>query len=130
MLEGKVAVKELRQGWNRRPGERELGANQRVVLPPAGPASATCSTTRAANAVKWREGVLEIQDQPLAEVLDELTRYTDQRIVIRDPRVAKLRVGGALSVRDVRVALARLEKLAPLRVVEHGGTFTLNYRTE
>ena len=44
--------------------------------------------------------------------------------------VAQLRVGGALSVRDVRVALGRLEKLAPVRVVETDDTFTLDYRNE
>ncbi len=81
-------------------------------------------STRAANAVRWREGYLEIEDQPLAAVLDELTRYTDQRIVIRDPCVARFRVGGVVSVRDVRSALARLEKVAPLRVEEHDGRFT------
>ena len=37
----------------------------------------------------------------------------------------QIRVVGVLSVRDVRVALARLEKLAPLRVEKRGDTFTL-----
>jgi transmembrane sensor len=80
--------------------------------------------------VKWREGVLVIDNQPLAEVVDELSRYTDQRIVINDPRIAGLHTGGAVSVRDVHVAFDRLEELAPVRVEEHDGTFTLNYRTE
>ena len=129
VIEGKVAVKELGQGEGRPAWQRELVANQRIVYRPLGLMRDVQQTT-AASAVKWREGVLEIQDQPLSEVLDELTRYTDHRIVIRDPRVAQLRIGGALSVRDVRVALARLEKLAPLRVAESGDTYTLDYRTE
>lgn len=129
VIEGKVAVKELGQGEARPAWQRELTANQRIVYRPLG-LMRDVQETQAASAVKWREGVLEIHDQPLSEVLDELTRYTDQRIVIRDPRVAQLRVGGVLSLRDVRVTLARLEKLAPLRVAESGDTFTLDYRTE
>lgn len=128
VVEGKVAVKELGEGAARPAWQRELAANQRIVYRRLGLMRDV--EPAAGSAVKWREGVLEIQDRPLPEVLDELTRYTDKRIVIRDPRVAQLRVGGALSVRDVRVALARLEKLAPLRVVESGDTLTLDYRNK
>ncbi len=126
VVEGKVTVKELGRGETRPTWQRELKANQRIVYRPLG-LMRDVQDTEAGSAVKWREGVLEIHDQSLPEVLDELTRYTDRRIVIRDPRLAQLRVGGALSVRDVRVALGRLEKLAPLRVVESGDTFTLDY---
>jgi transmembrane sensor len=126
VVEGKVAVKELGRRGTRPAWERELSANQRIVFRPLG-LMHDVQEASAASATKWREGVLEIHDQPLPEVLDELTRYTDQRIVIRDPRLTELRVGGAVSIRDVRVALGRLEKLAPLHVVDSDGTFTIDY---
>jgi transmembrane sensor len=129
VLEGAVAVSERGKSRAQPAWQRRLSANQQITYRPLGLLN-DVHETAAEKAVKWREGVLEIQDQPIAAVLDELTRYTDQRIVIRDPRIADFRVGGALSVRDVRVALARLEKLAPLDVEESGGTFTLDYRTE
>lgn len=129
VLEGTVDVREHGQGNARPAWQRKLTANQQIAYRSLGLLD-DVHATRAEKVVKWREGVLEIQDQPIADVLDELTRYTDQRIVIRDPRIAEFRVGGALSVRDVRVALTRLEKLAPLDVDESGGTFTLDYRPE
>jgi transmembrane sensor len=129
VIEGKVAVRELAPQDERPAWEREVGANQQIVYRPLG-LMRDVHPAAAATAVKWRDGVLELKDQPLSEALDELTRYTDQRIVIRDPRIAELRVGGAVSVRDVRAALARLEKLAPVRVVESGGTYTLDYETK
>jgi len=129
VLEGAVDVRERGKSNARPAWQRRLSANQQITYRPLGLLD-DVHETAAEKAVKWREGVLEIQDKPIAEVLDELTRYTDQRIVIRDPRIAEFRVGGALSVRDVRIALARLQKLAPLDVEESGGTFTLDYRNE
>ena len=129
VIEGKVKVKELGQGEQHPAWQRELTANQRIVFRPLG-LMRDVQETKAESAVKWREGIFEIKDQPLSEFLEELTRYTDQRIVIRDPRIAQLHVGGAFSVRDVRKTLTRLEKLAPLRVAESGDTFMLDYRTE
>jgi transmembrane sensor len=85
--------------------------------------------TQAEDSVRWRTRNYYFENQPVEAVLDELTRYTDQRIVIRDPRIADLRINGALSTRDVRIALERLQKLAPVAITESGDTFTLAYQT-
>lgn len=42
----------------------------------------------------WRKSTLYFQDQPLGEVVDELTRYTTSRIVIKDEALRQLPVGG------------------------------------
>lgn len=130
VLEGSVRVREYGQGGD--PGseaawERELHANEQIAYRSTG-LMRDVHTTIALNAIKWREGILEMRDEALPDVLDELTRYTDRRIVISDPRLAELRLGGALSLRDVRVALGRIQKLAPVAVKENGSTFTLDYR--
>jgi transmembrane sensor len=129
VLEGSVSVHERSQGRDQSAWQRRLSANEQIVYRPLG-LLGDVRQTSAEKAVKWREGVMEIQNQPLPEVLDELTRYTDQRIVIRDPVLNELRIGGVLNVRDVRVALARLQKLAPVEITESGGTFTLAYQTQ
>lgn len=60
-------------------------------------------------------------------MLEELTRYTDKRIVIRDPRIARMPIGGSLSTRDVRAALNRIAELEPsIRVQEENGQYTLS----
>lgn len=129
VLEGLVDVHERVAGNDRPAWQRNVGANQQIVYRPLG-VLRDVRDIPAGRSVKWREGLMEIQDQPLPEVLEELTRYTDQRIVIRNPLLNQLRVGGVLPVRDVRVALARLQKLAPVSVTENGNTFTLDYQTE
>ncbi len=106
-----------------------LTANQQVAYSSMG-LTQPVRKLDAAKVMRWREGVIEIFDEPLPNVLGELMRYTDQRILIRDPRLAQLRLGGALSTRDVRAALGRLEKLAPIAVTESGNGFTLDYREE
>ncbi len=65
--------------------------------------------TVAQNSVKWRSGFLQFEGTPLSEVVEELSRYTDQPIKIRDPSIVGVRVGGALQTRDVRSALEHLK---------------------
>ena len=84
-----------RMAWH-----RELHANQQVMYRSKGLIQ-DVSAVDASSAVKWREGVLEIADKPLPQVLDELRRYTDERIVIRDWRLKEIKVGGIMSIRDV-----------------------------
>jgi transmembrane sensor len=107
---------------------RTIHANEQIEYRPIGLVREPHDTV-ALKAVKWRSGVMEFKDEPLVNVLDELTRYTDQRIVIRDPRLAQLPIGGQFSTRNVRGALARLEKVAAVEVTETNGTFTLDYRS-
>ncbi len=129
VLEGKVEVQELEQSSGRSAWQRELHPDQQITYRPIGLIRDVHATT-ALNVVKWREGLLQFEDQPVSSVLDELTRYTDQRILIRDPRIAQKRIGGALSIRDVRGALARIREIAPeVAVTEREGTFTLDYRS-
>lgn len=79
----------------------------------------------------WREGLLSFPFTPIEDVVDEMSRYTNQRIIIKDPRIAQLGFGGALSARDTRAALARLERLTPeIVVTENDGAFTLDYRSD
>jgi len=128
VLEGTVDVQELGQGRQRPAWKRELHAGERIVYRPIG-LIRDVHTTDALEAVKWRDGVLQLANEPLEEVLEELTRYTDRRIVIRDPRIATMPIGGALPTRDVRAALKRIEALEPsIIVTEQGGQFTLSLR--
>jgi transmembrane sensor len=130
VLEGTVDVQELGQASARPAWKRELHAGERIVYRPIG-LIRDVHPTDALDSVKWRDGVLRLANEPLEDVLDELTRYTDRRIVIRDPRIAKLTIGGALPTRDVRAALKRIEDLEPTIIVtEQGGQFTLSQRPE
>src|SRR5262249_12347640 len=84
----------------------------------------------ARKSIRWVDGELEVFDDPLSDVVAELARYTDHRIVASDPRLSQVHVGGVLSVRDVESALHTLQESSPLQVARNPTTreYTLSYR--
>jgi transmembrane sensor len=129
VFEGKVTVNEAPKKGVRREWRRDLKANEQLVYKPQGLLRDVQSAVdQSQNLLGWRKGVVEFTDMPLPEALDELSRYTDQPIVIRDPRLAELRVGGTFNIRNIKDALLRLEILAPVRVSQSGEGYALEYR--
>jgi transmembrane sensor len=129
VLEGTVEVRGFGRGANRPEWVRRVKANQQIEYRSIGLVGEP-RETNPLTAVKWRSGLLQIPEEGvlLPVVLDELTRYTDSRILIRDPRLAEVRVGGTFSTRDVRGALQNLRTVAPIEVYESAGLYTLDYR--
>lgn len=128
VIEGKVAVTDHDNGGNAK-WSRQLSRNQQMQYPAAG--TPLVRNTVASKAVRWRRGELEIEDDPLSDVIAELSRYTDQRIILLDdPRLSRLHVGGVLSVLDIDSALALLESREPIKVIRNPskGEYTLAYR--
>jgi transmembrane sensor len=123
VLEGTVEVHGLGDAaWT-----RTLNVNEQLAYGAVGLVSEP-HFTDAENAVGWRKGYYKFADEPIGRVVEELMRYTDRRIVIRDPRVAEHHMGGALDVRNVNATLHNLEKYAPVQVTENNDTFMLDYR--
>jgi transmembrane sensor len=51
-------------------------------------------------AMAWRQGQIDLDGLTLDQVADEFARYSDRRIVIDDPTVAKLKMTGLFSASD------------------------------
>jgi transmembrane sensor len=125
VLEGTVEVRGYGAGADHTDWTRILHADQKIQYRPIGLMQEPHPTV-ALNAVKWRAGFLQFEGTPLPEVVEELMRYTDQRIVIRDPSIVGVRVGGALSTRNVRSALEHLKDSGlPVELKEDNGTLVL-----
>jgi transmembrane sensor len=58
----------------------------------------------------WRNGLLIFDDDPLEQVVTEISRYTPIRIVIADAEIRDLRFGGYFRVDDVPAILSTMEK--------------------
>lgn len=56
----------------------------------------------------WRQGALIFKGEPLEEVLAEVGRYTDQQIVITDPSIRYVPVGGHFRTSDINTLVALL----------------------
>jgi transmembrane sensor len=130
VLEGTVEVRGFAQGPSRPEWAQRVEANQQIQYRAIG-FVAEPHQTDALRAVAWRSGWLQLPTEgaTMTTVLDELNRYTDKRILIRNPRVSEITVGGAFNIRDVKSALEKLQLAAPtIEVHESEGSYVLDLR--
>jgi transmembrane sensor len=59
----------------------------------------------------WRRGLLIFRDAPLQQVVDELNRYRNGRIVLVDPALAKRPVYGVFQIRQIATAVHQVQAL-------------------
>jgi transmembrane sensor len=77
----------------------------------------TVSSANVDEALAWKQGVVEFRDQPLSEAVALLNRYTRVRIVIRDPKVAALRITGVFKTGDARRFGRSVSEVLPVRMI-------------
>ena len=58
----------------------------------------------------WQQGLLMFSGEPLEEVVSQLSRYTDIKIVIQSERARHLRIGGQFQIGDTQAVFTALEK--------------------
>jgi transmembrane sensor len=128
VISGMVAVEGLDSGIGAAPSwSRRLTSGQQIEYSPVGLVADVHSIV-APKVIRWREGMLETQGEPLSDFVSDLSRYTVERIVIADPRAATQKVGGAFSVRNIDDTLDRLSRIAPVTVTHQSGEVILGYR--
>jgi transmembrane sensor len=64
----------------------------------------------------WRDGAVVFDSEPLSRAIAEIQRYTDARIVISDPRIGTLPVGGRFKTDDLQGFLDGLEAALPVTI--------------
>jgi transmembrane sensor len=65
----------------------------------------------------WQDGVIELDGETLAQAVAEFNRYRDPPIIIGDPRLANLRVGGRFEVDEAEKFLVAVEGSFPISVI-------------
>lgn len=75
--------------------------------------------------LRWREGFVEFEDEPLANAVREMNRYTSRRLVIADPKLAELRVSGVFRTGNAERFAAILGELLPVTAQEADGDIEL-----
>lgn len=65
----------------------------------------------------WKQGVVEFRDQPLSEAVGQLNRYTRAQIVIKDPKVAALRITGVFRTGDIKRFGRSVSEVLPVRMI-------------
>ena len=69
----------------------------------------------AARLVDWRSGLLVFRDTSLAEAASEFNRYNSRKILIGDPAVGELRIGGTFRWANAEGFVRLLEQGFPVR---------------
>lgn len=124
VTEGRVAVEpqpepKLPKGVAPEPNpallQHELGAGQRLETAAHTEAVAEITPVALSNTLAWREGAIVFDGEPLVQAIAELNRYSDTRLVVADPGIHDLRVGGRFRTGDVDGFLEALVRALPVK---------------
>lgn len=93
-----------------------LTAGQRTVVRAAAPGAAIEALTPldVSRRLAWQERRLEFGPTPLREIVAEFNRYSPRRLVIAEPALGDLSVGGSFRVGDEETLLRFLQASFPI----------------
>lgn len=86
------------------------------------------SPADVAAATNWRRGVVVFEDATLVDAIAEFNRYSSRRIVLLDPSLGDMRIGGVFKITDISSAVRSLESAVPIEVVSRESFIGLTSR--
>lgn len=104
-------------------GQSVLAMASRTVVQPA-------SVESVDDVSAWRRGEIVFQGAPLGAVVEEYNRYLTRKLVIADPELSKLRLGGRFTNSDPSDFLATLRASFDIDAVDAGGDTIMLTRAE
>jgi len=128
VVEGKVDVEsasvadsgtQTERGAGEAIGSLILGANERVVVTPAGVGAPQHGVNVAAS-VAWTQRQLMFEHRPLSEVAEEFNRYNKERIEIDSADLKRQEVTGVFEAKDPASFLAFLSSLPGVEIRQEG----------
>ncbi|MBV7534971.1 FecR domain-containing protein [Duganella sp. sic0402] len=99
------------------PRVAELRAGQAVQVYAAGGLGAVASINPASIA-PWRKGLIRFTSTPLAEALREFERYAPVKLLIRDPEIAAMPIGGSYQVLHPAAFVQVLPHIMPVQLIQ------------
>lgn len=113
VTEGRVRVDLGRAGLP----PASLDAGSQLHTAQANPVPQRLSAEQLEQRLSWRSGLVVFRDTPLVDAIAQINRYNTRKIVLDDPRIAQLGVGGVFRATDQQVFLKLLESGFPVRAV-------------
>jgi len=99
-------------------GETAVAGGVEVKLRPI-------SAEVAARKLAWQDRMLAFDAEPLTQVVAEFNRYNDRELVISDPTVASLKIGGYFRPTNLDAFVKVLESNFGIRATAEGGQLVL-----
>lgn len=118
--------------------DSESASKASALLAPGDVAVATANTVSVtkkptetlSDQLAWREGMLVFHRATLAEVAAEFNRYNARKIIIADPKTARLALMGKFPVNDVDLFGRVAKVVLGVDVVHHGGEILVSSKPE
>ncbi|HWL62232.1 MAG TPA: FecR family protein [Steroidobacteraceae bacterium] len=124
VAEGSVRVDAAGQ----RAGPTSLGAGSMLQVAATDVLTRSLTDEEVEEHLSWRSGLVVFRDTPLAEAAAQFNRYNKRKIVLADPSIAELGVGGVFRATDQEVFLKLLETGFPVRAEMHKDEVLLHPR--
>ena len=123
VTEGKIRLE--------RPAElpQEVAAGSEARLDATELRISHATDTEIEETLGWRNGYLLFRDTSLAEAVAKFNRYTHKKMLIEDPSIAGIRVGGHFRLDDVQGFLWLLKSGFPINVDDRGDRIVLTKRS-
>jgi transmembrane sensor len=123
---GSVIVRAVSSGAARAPGggpepmrafkDTLVAADQFARASPAGLELKQLDAAEASRRLEWTTGYLAFGGETLLEVAAEFNRYNGQRLVVEDPSIGRLRIGGRFQATDPEVFVAAFRPMGVRRL--------------
>src|SRR5271156_4195798 len=95
---------------------RALNAGERLSTASLDYAVMPVTAQQLSTELAWREGAIVFDGERLSDAIAEIERYTDARIIVSDPEVAALRVGGRYRTGNVQEFFDALQTALPVSI--------------
>ena len=95
---------------------RALSAGQQLSTATTNYPVVPVSAEQVSSELAWRDGAVVFDSAPLSEAIVEIQRYTDARIIVSDPTIGTLPVGGRFKTDDLQGFLDGLEAALPVKI--------------
>lgn len=83
---------------------------------------------QAVELLSWREGYVVFHGTPLADAIREFNRHNARKIVIADPSLHELKVGGNFRLDNSDAFVRLLQRVFPIHATQHGERIELSRR--
>ncbi len=131
LLEGKVLIDEIRiktKNIKNSPAPVELTPGERFVAPTSSPPIVV--KIDFDKVTSWRQGRVDFEDELLADVIDELNRYSKHQVVLGDSSLGELRISGSFKTGSFDNFLAALAVVYPVTIERHSKESILQWERE
>lgn len=95
---------------------------QALAITAAGVAVAPAPEDAVQNVQAWRRGEIVFEGQRLSEAVEEYNRYLVRKLVIEDPKVGAMRLGGRFMTGNPESFLDALRTTFGLRIIDDGSS--------